>query len=310
MGVVTAALAIALLAQDDVLKDLLSDDFAKRQVAVESIGRLDDKAKKALAEGVLKSAQDVARGADELRRKAADDLLSKRPDEKALKKKTQELRQISDKIAFPMTADGFKLQGELRTKLEELWRQQYPDLSNLMESDAIRPWMEKFSTMEQAAEKCGEKKVVAEIKKMREALAVDEHAQWKLLLPDAAVKTLLKNEEVFRKAKGDQAMQECEYRASVVMNMYRVLMGASAASLSPALSRECRKWSAFIDGGGKGGAYGVHSDSPNEDMCNGAADGSMAAWLLMASDREHIAAIFRWGSLGIGYHGRWWTWRG
>ena len=67
-----------------------------------------------------KTAQDIAKGADELRRKAADDLLSKRLDEKALKKKTQELRQISDKIAFPITADGFKLQGELRTKLETL----------------------------------------------------------------------------------------------------------------------------------------------------------------------------------------------
>lgn len=305
-----AMLAWLVLAQDALLKELTSDDFLKRQAAMESVKRLDDKGKKALAEGLVKSAEEFARDADAKRAKVVNDLLAKRHDEKTVKKKTQELRTIWEKIPFPVPPEAQKHVAELSKGMEELWKAQYPDLSTVMESETVRPPMQKFATMEEAAAACGEKKAIAEIKKMREALAFDERARWKLLLPDTAYKVLVKNEEIFKKAKGDVAMQECEYRGSITMNMFRVLFGSTALQIDPALSRECRKWSKFIDEGGKGGAYGVHSDSPNEDMSNGGPDGNISAWLLMTSDRGHIGAIFKWGSLGIGYHGKWWTWRG
>lgn len=293
-----------LLVQTTPLEDLLSEAEEKRAAAVEAIGRLEAAERRKLGAKLKKLAEDVAKEHEKAVADALKGLLAGRPDAATLKAEREEIKRLGDAIPYPQTQGGMKLAAELTEKLQDLWKRQYPDLAGVATENP------KLASIEEAAKLCEADAALKAIAKSREKTTIDEHGQWELLLPAHAVRVLKGNERSHLEAREDLKMKECEYRATVTINMYFVLMGSGALSLNLALARDSREWSKHIDGGGKGGAAGVHSNYANENMGRGGEDGESAAWQMMTSDNAHINAMFRWGTLGIGHHGGWWTWRG
>lgn len=295
---------LAMLLVQDPLADLVGEDEEKRAAAVVAIGDLEAAERRKLGTKLKKLADELTKEHEKAVAAALKELLAGRPDEATLKAEREEIKRVGDAIPYPQTQGGMKLAAELSEKLKDLWGRQYPDLAVVATENP------KLASIEEAARLCEADATLKVIAKSREKTTIDEHRQWELLLPKHAVQVLTNNERSHLEAREDLKMKECEYRASVTINMYFVLMGSGSLNLNLALARDSREWSAHIDGGGKGGAAGVHSTAPNENMGRGGEDGEGAAWQMMTSDNAHINAMFRWGTLGIGHHGGWWTWRG
>ena len=124
-------LALALLQDpiDALLTDLGSGDETIRQKAIDKYGALEERQQK-------KAAAEAARGFEKAQTTAIQELLAKRPDGAALKKRVKEIKDLIQQIPYPTYAAHMKIQGELRGKLEALWKEQYPDLTAVGQTEA------------------------------------------------------------------------------------------------------------------------------------------------------------------------------
>jgi hypothetical protein len=284
----------------EIVKDLQSLDAGARQSAIQRLGNLDDKQKRRAGSAIRSLAGKLCKELDRAVRDHRRKILSSRPDPATLKRMRDKIMELGRSLPNPSSSYE-SIRRELKDKIRALWKLYYPDVTKATDSPEVKAVLERLASVERAAEVVGSKGAVKMIRDKRASMGQDRN--WEIWLSPRDCGIMRENEAKFKRSSGALKMDPEEHTFSVLVNLYRVMMGFKAVPLDLKLSQACRKYSLHLQKTGKF----EHSGYMAECLATG-RDGAGAFWILFG-DWPHHSAYFECRRIGIGRGGSIWTFR-